>query len=70
MSTASPIKTVEAIFNGEQHSGESREEKLARYSSPEFTQALTETFHRAKRRAIQADREVAEKFTEKNETTS
>lgn len=42
-----------------QPSEETREEKIARYGSSEFTQALTETFHRAKRRGIQADREAA-----------
>ncbi len=51
-------KKIEAPPNATPPSGESREGKIARYSSPEFTKALTETFHRAKRRAIQADREV------------
>lgn len=40
-------------------SSETRDEKIARYGSPEFTQQLTEAFHRAKRQGIQADREAA-----------
>ena len=46
---------------------ETRDEKIARYSSPEFTKALTETFHQAKRRAIQADREAAEIIKKNND---
>lgn len=38
---------------------ETREAKITRYGSSEFSQALTETFHRAKKRGIQADREAA-----------
>ena len=70
MSIASPTKTVEAAPKATPPSSETREEKLARYSSPEFTQALTETFHRAKRQAIQADREAADKLAKKNEACS
>ena len=52
MATASPTKTVETPPNATQPCGESREEKLAGYSSPEFTEALLEHFHEAKRRAL------------------
>ena len=58
-----PIKAIEVAPNGTQPSGETREEKLAKYSSPEFTQALTEMFHRAKRHAIQADRDAIPEIT-------
>lgn len=64
MSTTSPIDKVATVPSETMPDGELREQKIARYTSPEFTKTLTEAFHRAKRHAIQADREVAEKTGE------
>lgn len=61
--TTSTIKTLDAVPKGVQPSGETHKEEFARYYSPEFTQALTEMFHRAKRLAIQADRDAIAEIT-------
>lgn len=44
----------------QEHHEESLDETIAKYGSPEFTKALLEAFHRAKRLAIQADLEAKE----------
>ena len=69
MSATVPIKTIETVPKETPQPVETRDEKIARYSSPEFTKALTETFHQAKRRAIQADREAAESVNKNNEAS-
>lgn len=61
MSTARPIQKADSLPESGQPPSESRDERIARYGSPEFAQALTEAFHRAKRLGIQADREAADR---------
>ena len=71
MSTAQPIQKADLLPESGQPLSESRDERIARYGSPEFTQALTEAFHRAKRLGIQADREAADRNqTVKGQVTS
>lgn len=71
MSTVHPIQKADSLPESEQPPSESRDERIARYGSPEFTQALTEAFHRAKRLGIQADREAADRNqTVKGQVTS
>ena len=64
MSTAIPIERTNSQPVPNQTTNEIRDEKIARYGSPEFTQELTEAFHRAKRLGIQADREAAKQTTQ------
>lgn len=64
MSTTIPVERANSQTASNQPPNEIRDEKIARYGSPEFTQELTEAFHRAKRLGIQADREAAKPKTQ------
>ena len=55
MSNVRHIDKGDAPAFANQTANKTRDEKITSYGSAEFTQALTEAFHRAKRHAIQAD---------------
>lgn len=59
MSISVPIERTPPTTAASPPSSETRDEKIARYGSAEFTQQLTEAFHRAKQLGIQADRDAA-----------
>ena len=54
MSSSLEVTTPNEAQQKTAGAGESLDEKVAHYGSPEFTKALTEHFHQAKRRALQA----------------